>query len=104
MYAFFAFIFGLLFGSYGNSIVYRLPRKLFEEYNHAAHEELNLPVPAKVVRIAKPRLPGTTTFLWSAGLFSVRGVVTATRRYHPDTSSWNSREQCWGSGHTFVLV
>jgi leader peptidase (prepilin peptidase)/N-methyltransferase len=55
MYAFFAFIFGLLFGSYGNSIVYRLPRKLFEEYNHAAHEELNLPVPAKDESLSSSR-------------------------------------------------
>lgn len=55
MYPFIAFFFGLLFGSYGNSVVYRLPRKLFEEYEQEAHEALNLPVPDKDASLSSAR-------------------------------------------------
>jgi leader peptidase (prepilin peptidase)/N-methyltransferase len=55
MYPFIAFFFGLLFGSYGNSVVYRLPRKLFEEYEHEAHEALNLPAPEKDTSLTSSR-------------------------------------------------
>ena len=55
MYLVLAFIFGLLFGSYGNSVVYRLPRKLFEEYHRDAHEALNLEIPEKDASLTSTR-------------------------------------------------
>jgi leader peptidase (prepilin peptidase)/N-methyltransferase len=47
MHHFIAFLFGLLFGSYGNSVVHRLPRQLEEEYLRDAHEALGIAPPAK---------------------------------------------------------
>lgn len=43
MYAFFVFIFGLLFGSFGNSVVYRTPAKLLREWRDEARAILGLP-------------------------------------------------------------
>ncbi|VTU42807.1 MULTISPECIES: prepilin peptidase [unclassified Variovorax] len=37
-------LFGLVLGSFGNSVVYRLPRKLLLEWRQGAQEELGLPV------------------------------------------------------------
>jgi leader peptidase (prepilin peptidase)/N-methyltransferase len=87
MYALFAFIFGLLFGSYGNSVVYRLPRRLFEEYNHAAHEELNLPVPAKDESLSssRSRCPHCKAQIaWYDNLPLVSWIVLRARCRHCD--------------------
>ncbi|KWU19140.1 prepilin peptidase [Burkholderia cenocepacia] len=43
---FIGLLLGLLFGSYGNSLVHRLPRKMLQEWRQDAQEELGVPLDA----------------------------------------------------------
>jgi len=46
---------GLLFGSFGNSVVYRLPRRLLEEWQNEAKESLGLPLGAPDAHLSATR-------------------------------------------------
>ena len=59
MYPALSFLFGLLFGSFGNSLVHRLPRKLIEEYEQEAYEALGQTPPSRdpALRSSRSRCP-----------------------------------------------
>lgn len=77
--------FGIILGSYSNSLVHRLPRKMLEDYNAAAREELNMPaVPVNpVLRSARSHCPHCSAQLaWYDNIPLVSWLVLKAKCRH----------------------
>ena len=78
-------IFGIILGSFSNSLVHRLPRKMLEEYNAAAREELDLPaLPTNpVLRSARSHCPHCSAQLaWYDNIPLVSWLVLKAKCRH----------------------